>query len=72
MKYIKLLTLCVIIGFTGMVIYNLLTKEIKHIEQEFVLKSNKPIFQMEVDTDVWNGKLEEGRYTKSGILIIKQ
>jgi hypothetical protein len=54
------------------VIYNLLTKEVKQIEQRFVLKVNKPIFEMEVDRDYWNQKLEPGRYTKSGILIIKQ
>jgi hypothetical protein len=29
-------------------------------------------FSMEVDHEEWNGKLEPGRYTKSGILIIKQ
>jgi hypothetical protein len=72
MKYIKILTLCVIIATTGLLIYNLLNQEIKHIEQRFVLKAKKPIFEMEVDRDVWNGKLEAGRYTKSGILIIKQ
>jgi hypothetical protein len=72
MKYIKLLTFCVIIATSGLVIYNLLTKEIKQIEQRFVLKANKPIFEMEVDRDYWNQKLEPGRYTKSGILIIKQ
>ncbi len=72
MKYIKLLTFCVIITISGLVIYNLLTKEIKQIEQRFVLKVNKPIFEMEVDRDYWNQKLESGRYTKSGILIIKQ
>jgi hypothetical protein len=27
---------------------------------------------MEVGSDEWNGKLEQGEYTKSGILIIKQ
>jgi hypothetical protein len=72
MKYIKLLTFFVIITISGLVIYNLLTKEIKQIEQRFVLKVNKPIFEMEVDRDYWNQKLEAGRYTKSGILIIKQ
>ena len=69
---IKLLTFCVIIAMSSLVIYNLLTKEIKQIEQRFVLKVNKPIFEMEVDRDYWNQKLEFGRYTKSGILIIKQ
>jgi|LakMenEpi03Aug12_release.lakeMendotaPanAssembly.Ray.scaffolds.fasta_scaffold48139_8 hypothetical protein len=29
-------------------------------------------FSMEVGRDEWNGKLEEGKYTKSGILKIKQ
>ncbi|WP_396179537.1 hypothetical protein [Flavobacterium sp.] len=29
-------------------------------------------FSMEVGSDEWNGKLEQGEYTKSGILIIKQ
>lgn len=29
-------------------------------------------FSMEVDHEEWHGKLEPGRYTKSGILIIKQ
>jgi hypothetical protein len=71
-KTIKLLTFIVTIICTGLVIYNLLTKEVKKIEQRFVLKSNKPIFEMEVDRDYWNQKLEPGRYTKSGILIIKQ
>jgi hypothetical protein len=71
-KTIKLLTFLVTIICTGLVIYNLLTKESKEIKQRFVLKVNKPIFEMEVDRDVWNQKLEPGRYTKSGILIIKQ
>jgi hypothetical protein len=71
-KTIKLLTFLVTIICTGLVIYNLLTKESKQIKQRFVLKVNKPIFEMEVDRDVWNQKLEPGRYTKSGILIIKQ
>lgn len=72
MKALKLITFCVTILMTCSVIYNLLNKEIKQTEQRFVLKSNKPIFEMEVDRDVWNQKLEPGRYTKSGILIIKQ
>lgn len=72
MKALKLITFLVTIAMTGLVIYNLLTKEVKQIEQRFVLKSNKPIFEMEVDRDYWNQKLEPGRYTKSGILIIKQ
>ena len=71
-KTIKLLTFIVTIICTGLVIYNLLTKESKQIKQRFVLKVNKPIFEMEVDRDVWNQKLEPGKYTKSGILIIKQ
>jgi len=29
-------------------------------------------FSMEVGRDEWNGKLEQGEYTKSGILKIKQ
>jgi len=51
LKTIKLLTFIVTIICTGLVIYNLLTKEVKQIEQRFVLKSNKPIFEMEVDRD---------------------
>jgi hypothetical protein len=34
-------------------------------------KPYKP-FSMEVSHDEWHGKLEPGKYTKSGILIIKQ
>jgi hypothetical protein len=29
-------------------------------------------FSIEVDHEEWHGQLEPGRYTKSGILIIKQ
>lgn len=29
-------------------------------------------FSMEIGHDEWNGQLEPGKYTKSGILIIKQ
>jgi hypothetical protein len=29
-------------------------------------------FSMEIGHDEWTGKLEEGKYTKSGILKIKQ
>jgi hypothetical protein len=30
------------------------------------------VFSMEVDHEEWHGQLEPGRYTKSGLLIIKQ
>lgn len=29
-------------------------------------------FSIEVDHEEWHGKLEPGRYTKNGVLIIKQ
>lgn len=29
-------------------------------------------FSMEVDHEEWHGKLEPGRYTKNGVLIIKK
>lgn len=38
--------------------------------QIYTWKNKK--FSMEIGHDEWTGKLEKGRYTKSGILIIKQ
>ena len=29
-------------------------------------------FEMEIDHEEWHGKLEPGRYTKNGVLIIKK
>ena len=69
-RLIKLLTLAVTIICTGLVLYNLFTEEQVEAKQNF--KSNQPIFRMEIGHDEWHGKLEPGRYTKSGILIIKQ
>ena len=40
-------------------------------QQHLGYEPNK-VFSMEVDHDEWHGQLEPGRYTKSGILIIKQ
>jgi hypothetical protein len=79
-RLIKLITFAVTIICTGLVLLKLYKEEkpskkeksSTDIIQEFVLKSNKPIFSMEVSHDEWHGKLEPGRYTKSGILIIKQ
>jgi hypothetical protein len=42
-------------------------KEVKVIPYEPFKK-----FSMEVDHEEWHGKLEPGRYTKNGILIINQ
>lgn len=69
-RLIKLITFAVTIICTGLVLYNLFTKDQVEAKQNF--KSNQPIFRMEIGHDEWNGKLEPGKYTKSGILIIKQ
>jgi hypothetical protein len=71
-RLIKLLTLVVTIICTGLVLYKLFTEDSEKRLNGFVLESGKPIFEMEVGHDKWHGKLEPGRYTKSGILIIKQ
>jgi hypothetical protein len=71
-RLIKLLTLAVTIICTGLVLYKLLQKDSEKRLNGFVLESRKPIFEMEVGHDQWHGKLEPGRYTKSGILIIKK
>ncbi len=42
-------------------------KEVKVLPYEPFKK-----FSMEVDHEEWHGKLEPGRYTKDGILIIKK
>jgi hypothetical protein len=71
-RLIKLLTLVVTIICTGLVLYKLFQEDEEKRLNGFVLKNRKPIFEMEVGHDEWHGKLERGRYTKSGILIIKQ
>jgi hypothetical protein len=79
-RLIKLISFLVTIICTGLVLLKLYKEEkpskkeksSTDIIQEFVLKSNSPIFHMEIGHDEWKGKLEPGRYTKSGILIIKK
>lgn len=79
-RLIKLLTLVVTIICTGLVLYKLFQEEqpkkadksSTDIIQQFVSESSRPIFSMEVGQEEWHGKLEPGKYTKSGILIIKQ
>jgi hypothetical protein len=71
-RIIKLLTLVVTIICTGLVLYKLCQEEEEKRVNGFVSKARKPIFELEVGHDEWHGKLEPGRYTKSGILIIKQ
>ena len=72
MKAVKIIIAGINLSIFVSVIYKVCTEEQPEIEQRFILKLNKPIFEMEVGHDEWNGKLEPGRYTKSGILIIKQ
>lgn len=72
MKALKIIIAGINMAIFVAVIYKVCTEEQPEIEQRFVLKSNSPIFEMEVGHDDWNGKLEPGIYTKSGILIIKQ
>lgn len=71
-RIIKLLTLVVTIICTGLVLHKLFQEDEEKRLNGFILKARKPIFEMEVSHDEWHGKLEPGRYTKSGILIIKQ
>ena len=72
MKAVKIIIAGFNLALFAVCIYKVSTQEKPETEQRFVLKSNNPIFRMEVGHDEWNGKLEPGRYTKSGILIIKQ
>jgi hypothetical protein len=72
MKALKIIIAGINLALFAVCIYKVSTQEQPETEQRFVLKSNSPIFRMEVGHDEWNGKLEPGRYTKSGILIIKQ
>ena len=72
MKALKIIIAGINLALFVAVIYKVCTEEQSETEQRFVIKSNNPIFEMEVGHDEWNGKLEPGRYTKSGILIIKQ
>lgn len=72
MKALKIIIAGLNLAIFALCIYKVSSQEQAETEQRFVLKSNKPIFRMEVGHDDWNGKLEPGRYTKSGILIIKQ
>lgn len=72
MKAVKIIIAGLNLALFAVCIYKVSTQEQPETKQRFVLKSNSPIFRMEVGHDEWNGKLEPGRYTKSGILIIKQ
>lgn len=72
MKAVKIIIAGINLALFAVCIYKVSSQEQAETEPRFVLKSNKPIFRMEVGHDEWNGKLEPGRYTKSGILIIKQ
>lgn len=72
MKALKIIIAGLNLALFVAVIYKVCKEEQPEIEQRFVLKSNKPIFEMEVDHEEWNGKLEPGRYTKNGVLIIKK
>lgn len=71
MKAVKIIIAGLNLALFAVCIYKVSTQEKPEKEQRFVLKSNSPIFRMEVGHDEWNGKLEPGKYTKSGILIIK-
>lgn len=72
MKAVKIIIAGLNLALFAVCIYKVCTDKCTETEPRFVLKSNSPIFRMEVGHDEWNGKLEPGRYTKSGILIIKQ
>jgi hypothetical protein len=45
-------------------------QELKEDNRIYTWRHKK--FSMEIGHDEWTGKLEEGQYTKSGILIIKK
>jgi uncharacterized protein (DUF58 family) len=68
-KYIIEVTIIIMILFMIFWAYLkfTITEEVKVLPYE----PYKP-FAMEVSHEEWHGKLEPGRYTKSGILIIKQ
>jgi hypothetical protein len=63
----------IILAVTGIALFfwiQFLNQEPKEDNRIYTWRHKK--FSMEVGRDEWNGKLEQGEYTKSGILKIKQ
>lgn len=63
----------IILASTGIALFFWLqskNQEPKEDNRIFTWRYKK--FSMEIGHDEWTGKLEEGQYTKSGILIIKK
>lgn len=72
MKNLKIFPIAILLLFYLVTILYLHTQSTKMNTQAVLVYEPYKAFSMEVDRDVWNQKLEPGRYTKSGILIIKQ
>lgn len=72
MKNSRLYPIVILLVFYLGIILYLNTKSTKMNTQQHLGYEPFKVFSMEVDHEEWNGKLEPGRYTKSGILIIKQ
>ena len=60
-----------ILFYLGVTLY-LHTKSTMMNTQQVLGYEPYKAFSIEVDHEEWHGQLEPGRYTKSGILIIKQ
>lgn len=72
MKNLKLFPIAILLLFYLVAFLYLSTKHTMMNTQEHLAYKPFEKFSMQVDHEEWNGKLEPGRYTKSGILIIKQ
>lgn len=72
MKNSKIYPIAILLVFYLVTILYLNMQSTKMNTQQHLGYEPNKVFSMEVDHDEWHGQLEPGRYTKSGILIIKQ
>ncbi len=72
MKNLKLFPIAILLLFYLVTILYLNTQSTKMNTQPVLGYEPYKAFSIEVDHEEWHGQLEPGRYTKSGILIIKQ
>lgn len=72
MKNLKIYLIVILSVFYLVTILYLSTKSTKMNTQQVLEYEPDQHFSMEIGHDEWNGQLEPGKYTKSGILIINQ
>lgn len=72
MKSLKIYLIVILSAFYLVTILYLSTQSTMTNTQTHLEYKPYKVFSMEVDHEEWYGQLEPGRYTKSGILIIKQ